>query len=111
MLLQIQQNRSGLENNETVASAVDEDRYSPVRVQLDEPRLFLDVFGDVDFLDAGFWIVVRRGRRRRRSTDLLVVDFGAVDGFEFFEEDAGFATVRGASGVKEKRLGHAARGS
>jgi len=43
-------------------------------------------------------------------TDALVIDFGAVDGFEFFEEDADFAPVGRTGGVQEKRLGHVARG-
>ena len=40
--------------------------------------------------------------------DSLIIDLGAVDDFELFKEDADFATVRSASSVKDKRLGHVA---
>lgn len=107
MLFQIEQNRSTLENDKVVALAVDEDWDSPVRVQLDEPGLFLGVFGEVYVLDAGLdcqklvagvW------------TALLVVERGTVDGFELIKEDTDFAAVGSTSCVQEKRLGHVARG-
>jgi len=52
VLFQIKQYRSAFEDDKVVALAVDEDGNSPVRIQLDEPRLFLNVFEDVYFLDA-----------------------------------------------------------
>ena len=43
MLLQVNQNCGGLEDGEVVPAVVDDDGDTPVRVQLDEPWLLLNV--------------------------------------------------------------------
>ena len=43
MLGEIEQYSRGLEHIETIAGVVDEHRDAPIRIQLDEPRLFLNV--------------------------------------------------------------------
>ena len=53
VVLKVEQNRRGLEHREVVAAAVDDDWDTAVWVQLDEPRLLLDILGDVNSLDTG----------------------------------------------------------
>lgn len=52
VLLEVKQDRCRFENGEVVARAVDEGRDPAVRVQLDEPWLFLRVLAEVNFVDA-----------------------------------------------------------
>jgi hypothetical protein len=52
VLLQVQQDRSGLEDGKVIAVGIDQDGDAPVGVQLDEPRLLLSVLADIYFLDA-----------------------------------------------------------
>ena len=52
VLLEVEQDRGGLEDGEVVARAVNERRDAAVGVQLDEPRLLLRVLAKIDLLDA-----------------------------------------------------------
>jgi hypothetical protein len=52
VLLQVQQDRSGLEDGKVIAVGIDQDGDAPVGVQLDEPRLLLSVLADIYFLGA-----------------------------------------------------------
>lgn len=70
----------------------------------------MDVFGDVYFFDAVSFVRRPLGGILCEWRCALVVDLGAVDGFELFEEDADFAAVGRTSGVQKKRLGHVVRG-
>jgi len=51
MLLEIQQNGSGLEDCKVITSVVHDNRDAAIGIELDEPGLLLDVLGDVDGLD------------------------------------------------------------
>jgi len=73
MLLKVQQDGGSLEDNKVVAVGVNEHWDATVRVQLDEPRLLLNVLRDVDLLD--FIVDARVGQLQllKESSDLLAV--------------------------------------
>ena len=52
VLPEVEQDSCSLEHREVLSVGIDEHRDAPVRVQLDEPRLFLRVLGDIDGVNA-----------------------------------------------------------
>lgn len=52
VLLEVEQDRGGFKDDKVVPRAVDEHGDAAVWVQLDEPRLLLDVCADVNPVDA-----------------------------------------------------------
>ena len=103
MLLEVEQDRGGLEDDKVAARVIDEHWDAPVRVQLDEPGLFLDIFGDVDLLHA---MASDQRELERKVSKYLLVFRPAIRELQFLEEDGDFVAVGSAPGVECEVLGH-----
>ena len=113
VLLQVEQDRRCLKDNEVVPLAIDERRDAPVRVQLDEPRLLLHVGADVDLEHAvgpeGRLLSDSGSPNAARVYSLIVRT--AVGCLELLEEHGNFVSVRRCASVKQEVLvasGHCA---
>jgi len=80
VLCEVQEDSSGLEDDEIVAGSIDEHRDPTIWVQCDEPGFLLPVGGDIDLLD-------------------IVINVG-VQRLQFLEEDGDLVTVGSRTGVE-----------